>query len=109
MPEKTRQKKPAKPQQQAPRIVWGAYRPDIFRSYPDPPVRGRIVETRRGKEFHPEPAQLDRRHKINYDIKDWITGSSYDNVVEIMRETADEAIKQLKAGIDRLERFIDRN
>lgn len=111
MPERTRQKKPMKPKPSPDSgpVVWGAYRPDIFRSYPDPPVRGRIVNGKFGKEFRPDPGQLDSRHKVNYNIKDWITGTSYDNVVEIMRETADEAIKALKAGIDRLERFIDKN
>ena len=108
MPEKKRQKNGTK-HVPAGTPVWGAYKPDIMRSYPDPPVRGRIVDGRFGKEFRPDPGQLDRRRKPRYDLRDWITGTSYDHVVEIMRETADEAIKEMKAGIDRLERFIDRN
>ncbi len=107
MPEKKRQKKPMR-QQAAGQAVWGAYKPDIMRSYPDPPVRGRIVDGRFGKEFRPDPGQ-DCRRKPDYAVRNWITGTSYDTVVEIMRETADEAIKELRAGIDRLQRFIDRN
>ena len=49
------------------------------------------------------------RHKQNQEIRYWITGDSYDMVVQKMREAADDAIKELKAGIQRLERFIDSN
>ena len=92
-----------------PNPVWGAYKPDIRRTYPDPPVRGHVVQGRNGKEFRPEPGQLDRRHRVGYGIGDWIVHESYDHVVELMREEADKAIQDLKAGIDRLQRFIDRN
>lgn len=109
MPEKNKQKKPMDKAQPKTAAIWGAYKPDIFRSYPDPPVRGSIVNGRNGKEFHPEPGQIDKRHHVGYNIKDWITGTSYDTVIQVMRETADEAIKDLRAGIDRLQRFIDNN
>lgn len=91
------------------RPVWGAYIPDIKRAYPDPPVRGKIVQGKRGKEFRPDPGQVDRRHRTGYALEDWITGTSYDMVLQRTREEADEAIKELRAGIDRLQRFIDRN
>lgn len=103
MPEKTRQAKPKE------KTVWGAYKPDIERSYPDPPVRGRIVDGRRGKEFRPDPDQIDRRHRVEYDIRYWITGTNYDLVVQAMREAADQAIQDMRAGIARLQRFIDNN
>lgn len=90
-------------------VLWGAYKPDIRRSYPDPPVRGHVCQGRNGKEFHPDPGQLDKRHRVGYDARDWITDRSYDRVVELMREEADSAIRDMKAGIDRLQRFIDRN
>lgn len=101
-----KQKQPQKRPKPVNDAVWGSYIPDIMRSYPDMPVRGRIVDGKTGKEFR--PLEKMRGHK-SPELKNWITGSSYDNVVEKMRETADQAIKDLKAGIARLERFIDNN
>lgn len=87
--------------------VWGAYIPDIMRSYPDMPVRGVIKNGPHGDMFVPD--YEDNKHRKHPDIKNWITGTSYDLVIQKMRETADEAIKELRAGISRLERFIDDN
>lgn len=93
----------------AKKALWGAYKPDIARSYPDPPVRGRVTAGRDGKEFRPDPGQVDRRHRVDYGIRNWIVHESYERVIELMREEADAAIRDLRAGIDRLQRFIDRN
>lgn len=89
--------------------VWGAYVPDIMRSYPDMPVRGRIVDGKYGKEFRPDGDQPRPRHARNARLGDWLTDRNYDNLIQKMRETADQGIKELKTGIARLERFIDDN
>ena len=91
------------------RPTWGAYLPDIQRSYPDMPVRGHIIDGKYGKMFIPDPKEPKPRHKQNQEIRYWITSDSYDMVVQKMREAADDANKELKAGIQRLERFIDSN
>lgn len=87
--------------------IWGAYIPDIMRSYPGTPVRGIIKNGPHGPMFVPD--QDNAKHKRHPDVTNWITGTSYDLVIQKMRETADDAIKELRAGIARLERFIDDN
>lgn len=91
------------------RAIWGAYIPDIQRSYPDMPIRGYITKGKYGQVFMPVESEPKPKHSRKMEIQYWITGDSYDLVVQKMRETADEAIKELKAGIQRLERFIDNN
>lgn len=89
--------------------IWGAYKPSIVSTYPDLPVKGRIVNTQRGREFRPDPRQVDRRHHVDHTIRNWITGSNYDLVVQAMRELADKTIQDMKSGIARLDRFIENN
>ncbi len=103
MPKENSQKARTQPQ------VWGAYVPDIVRSYPDPPIRGAIIENRGRKEFRPGRNEPKPKHRLDYGIRNWITSPSYDMVICRMRETADEAIKEKKAEIARLQRFIDNN
>lgn len=91
------------------RPVWGAYIPDIQRSYPDMPVRGYVTKGKYSQVFLPDQSEPKPKHSRNPELRYWITGDSYDLVVQKMRETADDAIKELKAGIQRLERFIDNN
>lgn len=110
----TRAQRPAKPmkmpaRKNPARPTWGIYIPDIKKSYPNLPVRGRIVKGHHGLEFRPDPGQLDPRNHPGQALHDWITGESYDLVVQKAREEADLAIKDLQAGIDRLRRFIDNN
>lgn len=91
------------------RQTWGAYIPDIQRSYPDMPVRGYVTKGKYGPVFLPDTSTPKPKHNRNPELRHWITGDSYDLVVQKMRETADDTIKELKAGIQRLERFIDNN
>lgn len=105
MPEKKNQKN-RPPREQS---LWGAYIPDIQRSYPDMPVKGRVAKGRFGDEFRPDPDQPQPKHKRHPELRNWITGTSYDLVVQKMREEADAAIKELQNGIQRLQRFIDNN
>lgn len=102
---------PQKPKKtdDGPARIWGGYVPDIYRSYPDPPVRGSIVTSHGRTEFRPDKDGPRPRHRLDYAIDNWITGQTYDLVVCKMRETADDAIRAKRAEIARLERFIDDN
>lgn len=102
-------RRPAGRQTPKPVTTWGAYIPDIVRSYPDPPVRGNIMPGKYGKEFRPDRNAPKPKHQLDYALKNWITGPSYDTVVERMREEAYTAIQDKRAEIARLERFIDNN
>ena len=89
--------------------VWGAYIPAVKGSYPDPPIRGTVVDGKYGKEFRPAKGEPVPRGKFSAALRDWAVSVSYDQVVQIMREYADEAIRARQSEIARLERFIAEN